>query len=124
MAARLDVLVDGCSVLNWRIDANNTVNSVADASARQIIMIAMQAEQIPGNGCEIHDGDVCTGAGGLQGNWSGCSCVVAPQHHLTGTPATYSSTDPNLWSVQYGTGSLLNLTSMAYNATLSVNGSG
>ncbi|MBU4301022.1 MAG: hypothetical protein ABIF85_04550 [Nanoarchaeota archaeon] len=119
----VNVLVDGCSAIG-QLDGNNTVNSSCECQCKTNYYDCDASGVGSGNGCEIHDGDACTGAGGLPGNWSGCSCVVAPQHHITGTPASYSSIAPNLWSVQYGTGSLLNLTSMAYNATLSVNGSG
>ncbi len=119
----VQVLVDGCSVIG-ELDRNNTVNSSCECQCKTNYYDCDASGAGSGNGCEIHNGDACTGAGGLPGNWSGCTCVVAPQHHLTGTSASYSSTAPNLWSVQYGTGSLLNLTSRAYNATLSVNGSG
>lgn len=117
------VFVDGCSVIG-ELNRNNTVNSSCECQCKTNYYDCDASGAGSGNGCEIRNGDACIGAGGLQGNWSGCSCVVAPQHHLTGTPASYSSTAPNLWSVQYGTGSLLNLTSIAYNAALSVNGSG
>lgn len=81
------------------------------------------------NGCEITDGDSCT-INGLPGTYLGCSggaglCVLTPQHHLTNQSAIGSSDHANLWSVQFGSGDLLNLTTVgANNVTFRVNNSG
>ena len=74
------------------------------------------------DGCENHDGDVCT-VGELSGSYSNCNCVVPTETFETNTLAQYSSTGPLLWGKQYGTGWLLNLTN-ASNATFGIDASG
>ncbi len=117
------VLVSDCSVIGG-VNANNTVNSSCECQCKTGYYDCDASGPGAGNGCEKHDGDACIGAGGLTGIQTGCDCIIPPQHHLTGIAASYSSADPNLWSVQYGTGDLMNLTSVNYNTILGVNGSG
>lgn len=80
------------------------------------------------DGCEITDGAACS-VGALSGVYDGCdgasgNCVVSPMNHTTGQPAEYSSANPNLWSVQFGSGWLLNLTNGFLNLTWGINNTG
>ncbi len=123
---------------NCLVGSNNNVNSTCGCVCDSNYYDCDASGTGAGNGCEIQNGGSCS-VGGIPGTYScstgggsctnglatySCNCVIAPQHHQTNIPANGSSGLPNLWSVQYGSGWLMNLTGDVKKTTLGVNNDG
>jgi hypothetical protein len=90
------------------------------------------------DGCEILIGEACTifasglngtcqNSCGITGNTSSgynCSCVGSPVPFYTGVLSGFATSNPLLWGETYGTGWLMNLTSIVTGVTFGVNASG
>lgn len=93
-------------VTNYPTGANNNYADCSTAQCDSGYLDCNASGAGAGDGCEIQNGSACM-VGSLPGVWNGCTCEVPKQYFETGTETSYSTADPLLWGVQYGSGDLI-----------------
>ena len=105
---------DGCEILNGGTCDTSAVYSGCSALAGNCVCSSGYYDcnsdlGLGGNGCEILGGSACVTGQGVDGTYSGCTCVPDKSYFETGTESVYSTSGALLWGTQVGTGDLLKL---------------
>ena len=102
---------DGCEiqtdVTNNATEPHSNINSTCGTSCDSGYLDCDADLATGGTGCEVEDGGSCSVAG-IPGTYSGCTCVIDSQHHMTSQEANASSSYPSLWTHQWGSGAIAN----------------